>query len=254
MVDWTQTIATATATTVATLVAASTVIYRQKGAELRIQRLTKQRKKIDKVLQETQFELKIYLQQQIFSDDYSSVADVYHIAHRECTQLLLNSKNLSWTDRILLKRFCRQMYGSVIFGSVDDLPRTPTLVEEFTAKMDYTFIAGEHRLETNFRTGNLLVYITGGKIGWMFPNSDDPGPALDFQGRGIVNVFRLSIGDPGKQWPDPHLISLTASRIALRNVRRFRNRKWFHIAYRFYRTRAIHPLRAARPTRKVKSQ
>jgi hypothetical protein len=148
---------------------------------------------------------------------YDNVADVFALAHSECSHLLESRRLLPRWERMLLARYVRRIYGAAVANSIHDVPRErpPTDGAEILASVFRAEIAG------------------------LAPGSGDTGAKYDLQGRGLLNVFRLAVGEPGTVWEDRSAVTFTSARNLLTCSDRFLERKPWHVLWPVYRVRGL---------------
>jgi hypothetical protein len=73
----------------------------------------------------------------------------------------------------------------------------------------------------------------------LTPDSGDTGAKFDMQGRGLLNVFRLAVGQPGTVWEDRLDVTLTSGCNVLICSDRFLRRKPWHLLWPVYRVRGL---------------
>jgi hypothetical protein len=148
---------------------------------------------------------------------YDNIADVFTLGHYECSSLLEHRRLLPLWERLLLTRYARRIYGKAVLNSVDDVPRG----------------------ETPGEGGQVNASIFRTEIATLVPDYGDTGAKYDIQGRGLLTVSRLAIGQPGAIWPDRLDVSLTSTRNVLACSERFLKRKPWHVVWPVYRVRGL---------------
>jgi hypothetical protein len=148
---------------------------------------------------------------------YDNIADVFAEGHYECARLLDHRRLLPRWERLLLRRYARRLFGSAVLGSVDDIPRK----------------------ETPGTAGAMMWSVFRTEITALTPNSGDTGAKYDLQGRGLLNVLRLAVGQPGTVWEDRLDVTLTSARNALICSDKFLHRKPWHVLWPVYRVRGL---------------
>jgi hypothetical protein len=148
---------------------------------------------------------------------YDNVADVFTLQHYECASLLEGRRLLPLWERLLLARYARRIYGKAVLASVNDIPREHTPDEDSPA------------VSSIFRS----------EITSLAPGSGDSGAKYDLQGRGLLTVSRLAVGEPGAVWEDRGDVALTSANNVLACSERFLRRKPWHVVWPVYRVRGL---------------
>jgi hypothetical protein len=149
---------------------------------------------------------------------YDNVADVFTLGHYECAGLHEHRRLLPRWERLLLTRYARRLYGKAVLGSVHDIPRDGAVPSE--SGLAHASV---------FRT----------EIATLVPASGDSGAKYDLPGRGLLNTFRLAVGEPGAVWEDRADVTLTSATNVLVCSERFLRRKPWHIVWPVYRVRGL---------------
>jgi hypothetical protein len=174
------------------------------------------REHLDELIVRIRFEVRLHVTEPV-GTAYDNVADVFALAQHECAQLLEHRRLLARWERLLLARYARRIYGAALLGSVHDIPR------------DYRPGGDGAMLSNAFRT----------EITALTPDSGDTGAKFDMQGRGLLNVFRLAVGQPGTVWEDRLDVTLTSGCNVLICSDRFLRRKPWHLLWPVYRVRGL---------------
>ncbi|WP_158882229.1 hypothetical protein [Amycolatopsis anabasis] len=197
------------------------------------------RERLDELTARTRYEARLYLNSSVASDAYDNIADVFYLAHSECSELLVHHRLLPWWERLLLMRYCRRIYGRAVLDSVRDTPREPESVSaiglRFTAVVDPDVPA----LGATFDEAPTLMNAFRAEILGMAPQSGDTGARYDLQGRGLLNVFRLANGKAGEPWADRRDVAATSARNILTCSEKFARRRIWHVAWPIYRVRGL---------------
>jgi hypothetical protein len=170
------------------------------------------REQLDELTARTRFEVRLHLNEPIEHGSYDDLADIFAIGHAECAALLARRRLLPRWERWLLARYARRMHGKVIARSVDDVP------------------AGESANVTR---------AFAAEIARLAPDSGDTGAKYDMQGRGLLTVFRIAVGNHGAVWKDRHEVATTSARNILTCSATFNRRKPWHVLWPVYRVRGL---------------
>jgi hypothetical protein len=174
------------------------------------------REHLDALTTRIRYEVRLHVTEPV-GTAYDNVADVFSLQHHECASLLARRRLLPLWERQLLTRYARRIYGKAVLASVNDTPREHTPDE------------GEAAMATIFRT----------EITSLMPASGDSGAKYDLQGRGLLTVFRLAVGEPGAAWEDRTDVVLTSANNVLVCSDRFLRRKAWHVVWPVYRVRGL---------------
>jgi hypothetical protein len=178
------------------------------------------REQLDELTARARYEVRLRLNEpvdgapDVGADD---VADVFTLAHYECSQLLDHRRLLPLWERLLLARYAKRLYGKAVLATVADVPRD-----------------GGPELP-----GSVLANVFRAEIAGLVPDSGDTGAQYDLQGRGLLTVFRLAVGRPGSVWEDRELVRTTSARNVLTCSDRFLRRTPWHVLWPVYRVRGL---------------
>ncbi|MBB4687877.1 hypothetical protein [Amycolatopsis jiangsuensis] len=170
------------------------------------------REVLDELVARVRFEVRLHLEEPAEMSRYDDLAEVFSLGHGECAALLMHRRVLPWWERRLLGRFARRLHGAVIAGSVADVP------------------AG---------AGSEAPRAFRAEIARLTPDAGDTGARYDLQGRGLLTVFRLSVGVRGAAWPDRHEVATTSARNILTCSDAFLRRSWWQVVWPVYRVRGL---------------
>ncbi len=170
------------------------------------------REQLDELTARTRFEVRLHLHEPIEHGSYDDLADIFAIGHAECAELLAHRRLLPHWERWLLARYTKRMYGKAIARSVDDVP-------------------------TGESAGVARAF--GTEIAHLAPDSGDSGAKYDMQGRGLLTVFRIAVGNHGAAWTDRAEVATTSARNILTCAATFTRRKPWHILWPVYRVRGL---------------
>lgn len=175
------------------------------------------REHLDELIARARYEVRLHLNEPLEGSPYDNVADIFALAHYECSQLLDHQRLLPKWERFLLARYAKRLYGKAVLATVSDIPR------ESGSELAGTVLANVFRTE----------------IAGLVPDSGDTGAQYDLQGRGLLTVFRLAIGPPGAVWSDRELVQTTSARNVLTCSDRFLRRTPWHVLWPVYRVRGL---------------
>ncbi|RJQ85974.1 hypothetical protein [Amycolatopsis panacis] len=168
------------------------------------------REVLDELVAQVRYEVRVHLAEPATVSQYDESATVFSLGHTECAALLAHRQLLPWWERRLLRRFVQQLHGKTIAGSVADVPAG------FEAPRAY-----------------------GAEIARLNPDGGDTGARYDLQGRGLLTVFRLSLGGRGEAWPDRQEVAITSARNILACSSAFLRRSPWHVLWPVYRVRGL---------------
>jgi hypothetical protein len=175
------------------------------------------REQVDELVARARYEVRLHVNEPVAGTAYDNVADVFTLAHYECSHLLEHRRLLPKWEQLLLARYAKRLYGQAALSSVDDIPRDGG-----------TELAGT-QLANVFRT----------EIAALVPDSGDSGVRYDLRGRGLLTVFRLAIGQPGAVWPDREDVATASARNVLTCSGKFLKRAPWHVLWPVYRVRGV---------------
>ncbi|WP_370945063.1 hypothetical protein AB5J62_39080 [Amycolatopsis sp. cg5] len=168
------------------------------------------REHLDELTARARYEVRLHLNEPAANTAYDDLAAIFSGGHAECVSLLAHRRLLPLWERLLLSRYAKRMYGKVTVGSVRDVP-----------------------------SGEEPWRVFGNEITALRPDSGDTGAKYDMQGRGLLTVFRIAVGQPGAVWQDRQEVATTSARNILTCSAAFLRRKPWHVIWPVYRVRGL---------------